>query len=117
MSNQPSKKPEPGFDIYSAIMDFDFRADAFASHFKAAGIDDAVFNLEIACKTHRRLMSDGVLAERRAAEIEKRQAAFASQPFAGRFEESLRLADGVVEHVLAQMTPQERGDLRRRVTR
>jgi hypothetical protein len=117
MSNQPHKKPEPGFSVYDAVMNFDFKADAFASHFAAAGIDDAVFNLEIACKTHRRLMSDAVLVERRAAEIEKRQAAFSSRPFAGRFEESLRLADGVVEHVLAQMTPQERADLRRRVTR
>jgi len=98
-------------------MQFDFKADVFASHFKACGIDDAIFNLEIACKTHRRLMSDPLLAERRAAEILARQTKFNAEPFAGRYAESLRLADGITEFVLHAMTPQERADLRKRVTR
>lgn len=113
----PSKTPTAKFDLYDAVMEHDFKSDVFASHFAAAGIESATFNLERACVLHTRLMADPLLAERRASEIAARQAKFSAEPFAGRFEESLRLADGVTEFVLHAMTPQERGDLRRRVTR
>ena len=109
--------PKTSFDLYDAVMQHDFKSDEFASHFAAAGIASATFNLERACVLHTRLMKDPVLVERRGAEIAKRQAAFDAQPFNGRFEESMTLASGATELVLRQMTEQERVALRNRVTR